>query len=63
MHEHQTALLQLTSIRYQPAGWEALATALLTEHFLSTKKEVEAILRLQDYLNIVFDTSKDISGN
>src|SRR5437588_8676513 len=63
MHEYQTALLQLASIRYQPPGREALATTLLTEHFLSTKQEVEAILQLQDYLNIVFDASEDISGN
>ena len=63
MYEYQTALLQTASIRYQPPGREALATTLLTEHFLSTKKEVEAILRLQDYLNIVFDASEDISGN
>jgi len=40
-----------------------LATTLLTEHFLSTKQEVEAILWLLDYLNIVFDASEDISGN
>jgi len=63
MHEYQTALLQLASIRYQPLGPEALATTLLTEHYLSTKQEVEAILQLQDYLNIVFNASEDISGN
>lgn len=63
MHKYQIGLLQLASIRYQPPGREALATTLLTEHFLSTKQEVEAILQLQDYLNIVFDASEDISGN
>jgi hypothetical protein len=63
MRRYQESLSPYSNINYSPPGREALASTLLAENYTNLKKEVDEKIRRECYINIIFDSSEDITGN